>query len=129
MQKRIVGQNEAGQRLSKVLEKYLSEAPKNFIYKMLRKKNITLNGKKADGTEKTKIGDEITLWLADDTIAKFTKQVAFKRTKVLPEVIFENKDVIVMNKPVGILSQKAEDDDESLNEQMITWLLQKGDIT
>ena len=129
MQKRIVGQNEAGQRLSKVLEKYLSEAPKNFIYKMLRKKNITLNGKKADGTEKTKIVDEITMWLADDTIAKFTKQVAFKRTKALPEVIFENKDVIVMNKPVGILSQKAEDDDESLNEQMITWLLQKGDIT
>ena len=56
MQKQIVGQNEAGQRLSKVLEKYLSEAPKNFIYKMLRKKNITLNGKKADGTEKTKSG-------------------------------------------------------------------------
>ena len=33
---------EAGQRLDKLLGKYLDLAPKGFIYKMLRKKNITL---------------------------------------------------------------------------------------
>ena len=34
----IVNENEAGQRLDKLLAKYLSEAPKSFVYKMLRKK-------------------------------------------------------------------------------------------
>ena len=42
-----VGENEAGQRLLRLLEKYMDKAPKSFFYKMLRKKNITLNGKKA----------------------------------------------------------------------------------
>ena len=46
-----IGRNEAGQRLDKYLAKVLAEAPKSFLYKMLRKKNITLNGKKASGSE------------------------------------------------------------------------------
>ena len=40
--------NEAGQRFDKYLSKLLRNAPKSFFYKMLRKKNITLNGKKAN---------------------------------------------------------------------------------
>ena len=47
-----INENEAGQRFDKYLKKLLGNAPGSFIYKMLRKKNITLNGKKADGTEK-----------------------------------------------------------------------------
>ena len=46
--------NEAGQRFDKYLAKLLGNAPKSFFYKMLRKKNITLNGKKASGNEKLK---------------------------------------------------------------------------
>lgn len=48
MKELIIHDNEAGQRLDKLLRKYLSEAPGSFIYKMLRKKNIVLNGKKAN---------------------------------------------------------------------------------
>ena len=53
----VAGKNEAGQRFDKYLGKLLREAPKSFLYKMLRKKNITLNGKKATGSEKLKEGD------------------------------------------------------------------------
>ena len=48
----IIKENEAGQRFDKYLKKLLKEAPSSFVYKMLRKKNIVLNGKKADGSEK-----------------------------------------------------------------------------
>ena len=51
MQTLTVTQNEAGQRLDKLLTKYLNQAGKGFIYKMMRKKNITLNGKKCDGSD------------------------------------------------------------------------------
>ena len=44
-----IQKNEAGQRMDKFLAKYLNKAPKSFFYKMMRKKNITLNGKKAVG--------------------------------------------------------------------------------
>ena len=56
MQELKVTENESGQRLDKFLGKFLREAPKGFLYKMLRKKNIVLNGKKATGQEKLKIG-------------------------------------------------------------------------
>jgi 23S rRNA-/tRNA-specific pseudouridylate synthase len=48
---------EAGQRFDKYLVKCLPNATKSFLYKMLRKKNITLNRKKAEGSEKLAAGD------------------------------------------------------------------------
>ncbi|MDE7479398.1 MAG: hypothetical protein K2M91_15935, partial [Lachnospiraceae bacterium] len=49
-----ISSNEAGQRFDKYLKKLLKDAPDSFIYKMLRKKNIVLNGRKADGKENRK---------------------------------------------------------------------------
>ena len=46
-----IGSNEAGQRFDKYLHKLLPEAGNSFLYKMLRKKNITLNNSKAEGRE------------------------------------------------------------------------------
>ena len=57
MQEIKITEQEAGQRFDKLLCKYLNKAPKSFLYKMLRKKNITLNGKKASGNEKLAKGD------------------------------------------------------------------------
>lgn len=39
---------------------------------MLRKKNITLNGKKAAGNEILKLNDTVRLFLSDETIQKFS---------------------------------------------------------
>ena len=71
MKEFIIEENEAGQRFDKYLAKLLREAPKSFFYKMLRKKNITLNGKKATGNEKLLKGDTIKLFLSDETFDKF----------------------------------------------------------
>ena len=57
---------EEGQRLDKILSKYLNKAPKSFVYKMLRKKNIKLNGKKATGNEKLSKEDQVCIYLAED---------------------------------------------------------------
>ena len=59
MQLLTIGKNQAGQRLDKFLKKALPNAGTGFLYKMLRKKNITLNGKKAEGKEILAQGDEV----------------------------------------------------------------------
>jgi len=51
MRQIIIQPNESGQRFDKFLAKYMNTAPKSFLYKMLRKKNITLNGRKAEDTD------------------------------------------------------------------------------
>ena len=53
MKEITVTKNEAGQRADKLLAKYLKEAPKSFFYKMMRKKNIVLNGKKMQGNDRS----------------------------------------------------------------------------
>ena len=72
MQTLIITRNEAGQRLDKLLTKYLNQAGKGFLYKMMRKKNITLNGKRCDGSERLEEGDQVKLFLSDETIEKFS---------------------------------------------------------
>lgn len=123
-----VSQNESGQRLNKLLEKFFNLAPKSFVYKMLRKKNITLNGKKCDGSEKLAKGDEIKLFLADETIEKFSKVSVQKVKKVRLDIVYEDDHVLFINKPAGMLSQKAKDGDESLVEYVTDYLLDSGQL-
>lgn len=71
MKQIFITEDTAGQRLDKLLLRYMKEAPKSFLYKMLRKKNITLNGKKAEGKELLQPGDEVRLFISDETWEKF----------------------------------------------------------
>ena len=129
-----VHKNDENQRLDKYLKKYLKEAPGSFIYKMLRKKNITLNGKKADGTEKLSAGDEIKLFFAEETLQKFTGEAVQSEIPQFPvmknlQILFEDEDILILNKPAGELSQKAEAKDVSMNEYALGYLQQTGVIT
>lgn len=128
MRQIFIGSNEAEQRLDKMLFKYFRYAPKSFIYKMLRKKNITRNGKKADGSEMLHVGDELKLFLSDETIDKFTGTVTIRQA-AHPRVVYEDDAVVIMNKPAGLLSQKAKEEDVSLVEQLIAYLVDSGQMT
>lgn len=179
MQQIKIGPNENEQRLDRLLLRYLPGADKGFIYKMLRKKNIVLNDKKAEGSDRVCTGDEIKLYLSDDTIAAFsngkasvsgngkasasgdsadsskekmqsghdtgaalsearntagvilseTRSNAAKSFDLSEIIVYEDENVIIMNKPVGMLSQKAEASDVSLNEYLIEYLLNSSKLT
>ena len=122
-----------------MLIKHLPKAMPSFIYKMLRKKNITLNGKKATGNELLKSGDYIEIFFSDETYDKFRGTSegyidvssylnAYSDLKGI-KVIYEDNDTVFLNKPVGVLSQKASETDSSLNEWLIGYLLNEGKIS
>ncbi len=111
-----------------MLAKYLNKAPKSFLYKMLRKKNITLNGQKAAGSEKLHIGDEVKLFLSDETITGFSDRHFQCRPEKL-DIFYEDENIALINKPAGMLSQKTSPDDVSLVEHFITYLIQSGQLT
>ena len=129
MKQFTINGNEAGQRFDKYLAKLLREAPKSFVYKMLRKKNITLNGKKATGNEKLNQGDEIRLFLSDETYLKFSGKEAAPRASTDLAVIYENRDILLINKPAGMLSQPDETKEPSLVEYVTGYLLDTGAVT
>ncbi len=136
----MIQSNEAGQRFDKFLKKYLKKAPDSFIYKMMRKKNIVLNKRKADGKEFLNTGDRVQFFLSDETIGKFSgtspaeqhaalSAVLKDRGKVLiPDILYEDSHVIFFNKPSGVLSQKARPKDVSMAEYTVSYLLSSGQM-
>ena len=150
-----IGPNEAGQRLDKFLAKYMKEAGQGFFHKMMRKKNITLNGAKCTGAERVAGDDVVTLWLSEETIEKFRgaeqpvmseksrerkPSAALEKhrspgkasggiTGLRDRIIYEDDQLLVFDKPAGMLSQKAHPEDVSANELLLEYLLDSGSIT
>ena len=135
MKEFIIKENEANQRFDKFLIKLLPNASKGFIYKMLRKKNIVCNGKKATGNEILSCGDSIKVFLSDETFLKFSQDEGklikeYEALKKLDmhgiDVIYEDDDMLVVNKPANMLSQKATGGDISANEYILGYLIRNG---
>lgn len=159
MQELTITDLESGQRLNKYMMKYLNQAPSSFIYKMLRKKNITRNGKKASGDEILECGDVIKVFLADETIEKFrvvhtgnphfdsgskqhdivksagsatsdgSAQASEQKPGITLQILYQNPDILAVHKPVGVLSQKAKKDDYSINEAILDYCLSMRILT
>lgn len=130
MKEIIISARDEGGRLDKYLKKLLPGASGGFLYKMLRKKNITLNGGKAQGTEVLKRGDRIRVFFSDETYAKFSGQAEEKAFPDHPlEILYEDEDFIFVNKPCGMLTQKAAPEDVSLAEYLPGYLLARGKLT
>lgn len=138
MKEFTIQQNEENQRLDKYLKKLLPNASTGFLYKMLRKKNIVYNGRKAAGNELLKAGDKVAFYFSDETFAKFHQdmdalQQEYQALAALPmkglSLIYEDEDILVLNKPAGLLSQKAAEGDCSANECMLGYLIRSGALS
>ena len=129
-----IQKNEANQRFDKFLKKRFHNAPSSFLYKMLRKKNIVLNGKKAEGREMLSIGDTVTCFFSEETFRKFEGAGEKEDWKtdpryLPPDILYETEELLFFNKPPGMLSQKADESDFSANEQLLRYLYEKGALT
>ena len=130
MQQIIIEKNQSGQRFDKFLFKYFKDATSGFIYKMLRKKNITLNNKKSDGKEKLKENDIVKIFMADETIEKFRGLFQIELPEPINlDIVYEDENVIFINKKTGMLSQKSKENDVSLNEYVISYLVNEGKLS
>ena len=134
-----ISSREAVQRIDIYLKKYFPLAPGSFIYKMLRKKNITLNGKKAAGSEIIKNGDVIKLFLSDETISSFRRKgetVPDKESSAgagsvssgsgSMTVLYEDGDIALFVKPAGMLSQPGNGHELSAADLIPEILLSSG---
>ena len=138
MKEFTIGRGESGQRFDKYLGRLLPEAPVSFLYRMLRKKNITLNHKKAEGRELLAEGDLVTLFLSEETFDKFAGKKAGEDAEVRRllrdgaragdlKVLYEDEDILLADKPAGLLTQRAEGRDVSVNDWLLAYLLRQAE--
>ena len=106
----IITAADVGRRLDKFLLAYLNSAPRSLIHKLLRKKRIKLNGKRAVGSELLAAGDAIAFHLSQDTInsCRAVVQAETPNVKHSPdpafEIVYEDECLLIINKPAGIPS-------------------------
>ncbi|MCR5451148.1 MAG: RluA family pseudouridine synthase [Lachnospiraceae bacterium] len=137
MKELTVDSASCGQRFDKFLKKYFAGATSSFLYKMLRKKNIVLNGAKANGSEILQDGDSIRVFFSEDTFEKMrgVKQShilfsVFKNENPDPvSILYEDTDIIAADKPAGLCSMPDENKTSNANDKLIAYLIQKGEVT
>ena len=109
-----ITKNEENQRLDKFLLKYMNKATKGFLYKMLRKKRIKLNGGRAEGNEMLQAGDTLQLYLAEETIQSFMEEKTVAQAKRHFGIVYEDDDILVVSKPAGLLTHPEKSSDTGL---------------
>lgn len=121
---------EENQRLNKFLAKYLNKASQSFIYKMLRKKNIKLNNQKADGSEILIQGDTLQIYLSEDTLDKFMEAKFINESAGSLSIVFEDENILIINKPMGVLSHPNNNTDkDTVIDRILLYLNKKGEYS
>ena len=131
MQTIKVNKKEAGQRIDKYIRKYLNNAPLSYIYKLFRKKDIKVNGKRIDINYVIQENDEIIIYINDQTLNDFNVKKTISNTSNVLDIIYEDENILIINKDAGILVHEGEDNNKSntLNNDVLYYLKSKGEYS
>lgn len=123
-----IGKNEENQRIDKFLRKYMPKASLGFIYKMIRKNNVKVNGNKIDNDYVLKDGDAMQLYLKEDTIENFIESREVRRIKRTFQIVYEDDHLLLVNKPYGLLVHgDCQEKKNTLINQVTGYLYAKGE--
>lgn len=124
----IIKKEEEGQTLEKFVKKVLSDAPLSFIYKLFRKKDVKVNGHWQDKKYLISSGEEVYIYITDSQLEEFKRQVESKQVEDISNwIIYEDENILLINKPRGVLVQKNTEDSNALDEMVISYLANKGE--
>lgn len=126
MREFLINRNDGGQRLDKFIMKLMPNIPKSMLYKSLRKNCVRVNGKHIkDGNIILAEGDKVTLYMKDEFYGDTTD---FKYVKPKLDIVYEDNNIMVINKPVGMLCHADEHGEgETLIDMVISYLYDTGE--
>ncbi|AMN47276.1 23S rRNA pseudouridine955/2504/2580 synthase [Steroidobacter denitrificans] len=101
------GEGEAGQRIDNFLARILKDVPRSRLYRILRRGEVRINGKRAAASQRLAAGDRIRLPPLQRSASAAQQDVPKTPSRALREfvtgaVIYEDRDLIVLNKPAGV---------------------------
>lgn len=91
----------AGERLDAFLARAVESITRSAAQKLLEEGCVLRNGKPAKKNEKLNIGDEITLTIPEP------KEVDIAPTRMDLDIVYEDEDLLVLNKPKGLVVHPA----------------------
>lgn len=122
-----------GQRLDRWLKKALPDIPYVMIQKAMRKGEIRLDGKRVKGEEKIAVGQSVRVppfaHVQPSTgVERYERPLSeAERRRARDMMMFEDKDILVLNKPAGLATQGGSKTREHLDRLLEAFASDKGD--
>ncbi len=128
MKEFVIGKNDAGQRADKFLSKACPLLPKSMMYKYIRKKRIKCNGKRLEISQRLNEGDVISLYINDEFFAQDSDENAFLAAPERINVIYEDENILIVDKPCGLVVHEDESGTpDTLINRILHYLYNKGE--
>lgn len=126
MRQVTVNENDGGQRLDKFLSKLMPKLPGSMLYKGLRKKCVRINGRHVkEGAVRVESGDVLQLYFNDEF---FERENSFVYVKPELDIVYEDENILVINKAVGVLVHPdAGGRSKTLVDMVQSYLYEKGE--
>jgi 23S rRNA pseudouridine955/2504/2580 synthase len=99
---RMADEGDAGQRVDNYLMRLFRKVPKSRIYRLLRRGEVRVNGKRAKPEQKLEIGDKIRLPPIRVEVSVSVPPSHSLQSYIEQAVLFEDDYLIVLNKPAGV---------------------------
>jgi len=118
--------NDSGQRVDKFITKALPDMPKSMMYRLIRKKDIKLNGKRCDISTCLQTGDVVTVYI-NDKFKTAEKNLSFLNSPSVVDVVYEDENILIVNKPAGLTVHcDNEHENDTLINRILHFLYKKG---
>ncbi len=124
----IINSNDSGQRIDKFLAKALPDLPKSMMYRLFRQKDVKLNGRRCDFSAKLSEGDEVRIYVKDELSAERRADMSFIKAPAVIEVVYEDSNIVIVNKPVGLDSHSGSSFGDNLVDRIRHYLYKKGEF-
>lgn len=108
MKEYTINKNDSGQRLDKYITKSFPLLPQSLMYKYIRSKRIKVNGKRSEISYRLCENDVVTLYINDEFLEPAKPKYDFLNAGKSIRIVYEDANILLIDKPAGILSHPDE---------------------
>lgn len=122
--------NDCDVRISRFVESVTKNMPASLMYKSFRNKRVKVNGKAVSPDYRIALGDEIRLYINDEffPIENSTEKSApVENITQKPDIVYEDENILVVNKPCSLLCHSDNTGDVSLIDIIHAYLAEKNE--
>ncbi len=128
MKEFLINKNDSGQRVDKFIQKAMPELPKSMMYRLIRKKDIKINGKRCGISDILSEGDTVRVYVKDELTAGRSVSREFLGASKELDVIYEDENILIVLKPVGVDSHSnGSSSGDTLIDRIKLYLYNKGE--
>lgn len=125
----VITKNDAGQRLDRFIRKAVPALPDGKMYKFIREKDIKVNGKRCEISTRLCEGDVVRMYISDGFFSDEKKECAIDAAADV-EAVYEDENVLIVNKPAGLLVHEDNaGTGDTLIARITAYLIKKGEYS